>query len=428
MRDLLQRLYGVVRKEIVQLLRQPGLLTILVIGPLAILLLFGAGVRPVDPAVSVAFVVPEDNPDLQGLVEEFAEAQEGRLLVHDIGSNEAAAESALRRDEVQVIISVPDVRLDDLTSSEEQPVLRVRHSFLDPLEAQAISLLTDGAVSDINDRIVEAAIAEVQGVAEALLEESAQQEEAAAAAAEGGLDEREQAQVEAGIEEAQELFDRDPALLAAPLDGEAEAAGGAITTSEFYAPAVVALILQHLTITFVALSISRERSQGTVELLAVSPLRPAERLAGKVLAYLLIGLVLGAVLLAAVVLVLGAPMRSGVLPVAGVLGLALVASIGVGFVLSAISRTTTQVVQGAMLILLLSVFFGGLLLSPERLFAWARPVGWLLPMYHAIPGLRDSMLRGVPIATTPLLALAAIAVVTLAGGGIWSARRREPTG
>ena len=142
---------------------------------------------------------------------------------------------------------------------------------------------------------------------------------------------------------------------------------------------------------------------------------------------MLSGSALAAVLLAAVSLILGAPFRAGVGTVALVVVAELLASIGVGLLLSRVARTTTQVVQGAMLILLLSVFFGGLLLSPERLLPWAQPIGDVLPMSHALELLRDSMLRGLPLAAGPIATLVGMAVGTIAIGS-WLAIREEHRG
>ncbi len=410
MGDLIRRVSGVVRKEVVEIGRQPGLLAILVLGPLAILLLFGSGVRQTDPAVRAIFVAPVDNAQVQQLVEDYAGAQDQRLQVTEVTTDEARAEQQLRDDDVQLVIVIPDADLEDLRN-DERSIVRVRHSFIDPLEAQAIQLFTDTAVDDINDLLVTLAIEQSQEVAGQVLEDA------------GPVADDDVAGQEAA-QEAEALVQQDAAVLAAPLRGEVEQIGGDVTSSQFYAPAVVALILQHLTITFIALSVSGERRLKVTELFAVSPLRPAERVLGKVIAYLLVGAVLGAAMVASVVYLLGAPIRDGVGPVAIVLALELLASIGMGFVLASVTRTTTQVVQGAMLLLLLSVFFGGLLLSPERLLPWAQPVGWILPMTHSIVLLRDSMLRGIPLSTQPLVILAALGVLTLVIGG-WRVGREE---
>lgn len=406
--DLIRRLLGVIRKEVVEIVRQPGLVLILIVGPLAILLLFGSGVRPTDPPVRSLFVAPEQNEELADLVRSYAETQSERLTIQGVITDADEAERQLRSGEVDLIIIFPDVAMEDLRDDERSTVL-VRHRFIDPLEAQAIRLFTIGAVDDLNDVLVAQAIARTQDVAAELAEE-------------GELAELAETDEDAAV--AEDLLTIDPAIVAAPLQGDAEAVGGSVTTSQFYAPAVVALILQHLVITFVALSVSRERRQGTTELFAVSPLRPVEHVVARLLAYILIGGVLGAGMMAAVVLLLGAPLRGGIAPVALVLLLQLLASIGMGFVLAALSRTTAQVVQGAMMLLLMSVFFGGLLLSPERLLDWARPIGWILPMTHGLEMLRDSMLRGTQPAEELLVALGALAVVFTAFA-LWHTRRAE---
>ncbi len=420
--DLFRRVFGVVRKEIVEIIRQPGLLLILVVGPLAILLMFGSGVRPTDPAVDAIFVAPDNNPELQQLVESYAGAQDQRLTVKAVTTDLEDAERQLRRGQVQMIVIIPDVSVDRL-QDDEREIVEVRHRYIDPLEAQAMQLFTDSAVDDINDLLVTLAIEETQTVADEALDE----------ADEVLVENSEDAPEDLGPSEqevrdsAEALIGQDANVLARPFRGDAQSIGGAVTTSQFYAPAVVALILQHLTITFVALSVSRERSQRTTEMFVVSPLRSRERVAGKVIAYMVIGSALGAAMLTAVVFLLGAPIRAGVGPVASVLALELAASIGVGFVLAAITRNTTQVVQGAMLLLLLSVFFGGLLLSPDRLLPWARPVGWILPMTHAIPLLRDSMLRGTALDAFRLVVLVGLAVAAVVWGG-WRISRLERSG
>jgi ABC-2 type transport system permease protein len=407
MGDLLLRVFGVVRKEIVEIIRQPGLVAILVIGPLGILLLFGSGVRPTDPAVTSVFVAPEGNEQLAEVVESYAGTQTQRLDVQGVTTDAAAAEAQLRRGEIDLIVIFPDVSMEELRTEERQ-VITARHRFIDPLEAQAIRLFTTSAVDDLNDILVALAIGELQVFASEILSEVEPED----------MDDPEAGRL------LDDVLTLDPAVIAAPLEGEAESIGGQVTTSQFYAPAVVALILQHLTITFVALSVSRERRQGTTELFAVSPLRPVEHVAGRLIAYVAIGAVLGAIMMVAVTTVLGAPTRGGIGPVALVLVLLLLASIGMGVVLAALARTTTQVVQGAMLLLLLSVFFGGLLLSPERLLPWARPIGWILPMTHGLEVLRDSMLRGVEPSALLLGVLAGQALVFTAIA-LWLARRTQ---
>ena len=63
----------------------------------------------------------------------------------------------------------------------------------------------------------------------------------------------------------------------------------------YYGPAVLALILQHLAITLIALALVRERTSGVIELFRVAPINAGEVIVGKVLAYLLIGGLIAAI-------------------------------------------------------------------------------------------------------------------------------------
>jgi ABC-2 type transport system permease protein len=164
--------------------------------------------------------------------------------------------------------------------------------------------------------------------------------------------------------------------------------------SHYFAPSVIALLLQHLAVTFAALSIVRERALGTMELFRVSPISAGEMLIGKYASYLIFGGLIAAALTALLYFALGVPMlgdwRYYALALAGLL----FASLGIGFVISLISQTDSQAVQYSMIVLLTSVFFSGFILALETLWAPVRTISWALPATYAIILLRDIMLRG----------------------------------
>ncbi len=164
---------------------------------------------------------------------------------------------------------------------------------------------------------------------------------------------------------------------------------------DFFAPTVVALLLQHLSITFAALSIVRERRLGTVELFRVSPLSTGEALLGKYLSNLLFGAVLAAVLTALLVYGLGVPMLGRWIDYAITIAALLFTSLGFGFVISLSSQTESQAVQYSMLVLLTSIFLGGLFVSPYLLWEPVRAISWLLPVTYGMNVLQEVMLRGI---------------------------------
>jgi ABC-2 type transport system permease protein len=101
----------------------------------------------------------------------------------------------------------------------------------------------------------------------------------------------------------------DADVLVRPFRSEAKSVATVeIRPSDFFAPAVIALLLQHLAVTFAALSIVREQRDGTLELFRVSPVSAFETLLGKYLSYLFFAGVLAAILTLFVVYGLRVPL------------------------------------------------------------------------------------------------------------------------
>jgi ABC-2 type transport system permease protein len=203
-----------------------------------------------------------------------------------------------------------------------------------------------------------------------------------------------------------------PHILVSPFRSETQSiAVVQPTPPDYFAPAVLALLLQHLAVTFAALSIVRERSVGTVELFRVSPLSAGEALWGKYISYLIFGAFIAALLSVLLVFVLNMPMIGYWPYFALVLAGVLFTSLGIGFVISLLSETDSQAVQYSMIVLLASVFFSGFLMELEMLIPSVRVVSWALPTTYGIIMLRDISLRGFPIDPVLIGGLFAIGVV-----------------
>ncbi|MEJ2209986.1 MAG: ABC transporter permease [Anaerolineae bacterium] len=165
---------------------------------------------------------------------------------------------------------------------------------------------------------------------------------------------------------------------------------------DYYVPSVIAILLQHLCVTFGALSVVRESRMGTMEMFQASPLSAFEVLVGKYLSYSIFILALMAVLSVLLIFVVGVPMLGWW----GYFALAIVAlvfaSLGIGFVISLLSQTMSQAVQYSMLVLLVSVFFTGFFLTLDWLQRYVRLLSWSIPGTYGIQLLQDIMLRGQP--------------------------------
>jgi ABC-2 type transport system permease protein len=182
------------------------------------------------------------------------------------------------------------------------------------------------------------------------------------------------------------------------------------TPTEFFAPAVIVLLLQHLSITFASLSIVRERRSGIIELFRVAPISAFETLIGKFLSYLLFEILLAGVITFLAVWLLKVPMFGQWTSYALAVVVLLFTSLGVGFLISLISQTDTQAVQYSMLLLLASIFFSGFFLDLRLMWEPMKILAWSLPATHGIRMLQHIMLRGAAAPAQVLYGLALIGI------------------
>ena len=187
----------------------------------------------------------------------------------------------------------------------------------------------------------------------------------------------------------------DPEVVVSPFVSTIDNVHGIkIDFSHYYVPGVVALLVQHLALTFAALSLVRERTLGSVELFRVSPLTAGEALIGKYLAYLLLGGIVAASLTAGAVAGFGFQIAGPRIWYAAIVFLVLMASLGAGFVISAVARTESEAVQYAMIALLVSIFFSGFFISIDRLIEPVRVISFLLPATYGIAALQEVAFLG----------------------------------
>ena len=214
-----------------------------------------------------------------------------------------------------------------------------------------------------------------------------------------------------------------PERLAAPVDYRlTNLAPSSISVVNFAAPVVIALLLQHVAVTLVALSVIHERTRGTVELFAAAPVRPGEIVLGKALSFTAMLALLAALLLLLVRFALGVPVLGNPLLIALIVALLAAVSLAVGFIIAALSSNEPQTVQLAMLTLLLAVFFGGLFVPVESVVIPVRAVSYAVPVTHAGEALRAVMLRGDLGTPTPLWWLCLMAAVLVPAAYILTRR------
>jgi drug efflux transport system permease protein len=185
---------------------------------------------------------------------------------------------------------------------------------------------------------------------------------------------------------------------------------------DYVVPGMVGLILQLVTVTLIASTITREREVGTLSQLLVTPLRQSEIVIGKVLPYLFISMFLIAGTIAIGHLHFGIKIHQPLL-LSLVCFLFLLCSLGLGLLISAFSKTQTQAIQFSVFLLLPIMLLSGAFAPLSQLPGSIRIFSELFPLTHFCRAFRSVNMYGADFRfiAADLIALAAGAVITCIG-------------
>jgi ABC-2 type transport system permease protein len=374
------RLLAFIGKELVETARRPGAVFSLILGPFLIMAIFGAGYdgfrRPLD---TIVVIPPESGlPDDAQTYQDIAGVT---LKIVAVEPDRQDADARLKREQVDVVIVAP-ADSEAAFRAGEQSVVEVAVNVVDPVQAAYASFVVELLSNELNREIIRRAAEEGQGYALA-----------------------------AGQEEAADI---PPEVVASPTKTElvnvAPLQPGVVA---FFGPAALALILQHMALTLIALSLVRERMSGVLELFRIAPISPWEIVAGKVLAFGVLGAVIGVTSLALITIGFGIPVLGEPWLIGAVIALLLLASLGIGLLIAVISDSERQAVQLSLLYLLASVFFSGFVLPLDEFSEPVQAIAYSMPVTHGIRLIQDVMLRGGTTQAWEFAALGAIAAVTL---------------
>lgn len=173
--------------------------------------------------------------------------------------------------------------------------------------------------------------------------------------------------------------------------------GPEYTQTDALAPLLVGLFAFFFVFLLTSVSFLRERSQGTIERLMVSPLSKSELVLGYVLGFLLFALVQSLLILLFVVYVLRVH-YAGNLGLIFLVTLALtIGGVNMGIFVSAFARNELQVIQFIPLLLVPQILLGGLFFPVATLPVVLKQIAYVLPLTYANFALKDVMIRGLGI-------------------------------
>jgi ABC-2 type transport system permease protein len=191
-----------------------------------------------------------------------------------------------------------------------------------------------------------------------------------------------------------------------------------LETSPIMVPGLAGLILLFIATVITSLGVVRERQAGTLEQLAVMPLRPRDVFLGKISPYFVVASIDLVIVVVAGMVLFDVPFRGSVLVFAVGSLLFLFVALGIGVLISSVSDTQGQAIQLAIMTLLPQVLLSGLIFPLESMAAGVRWISYVLPLTYFVEISRGVMLRGAPIDALwqpfAFLALLGAVVVTLA--------------
>jgi len=193
----------------------------------------------------------------------------------------------------------------------------------------------------------------------------------------------------------------------------------------FFLPGIVGLLTFLVTILVTALSVAREREQGTFDQLLVTPLRPVEILIGKALPGFIIGSAEATLIILVTVFWFGVPLLGSLLTLyTGVL-LFLLSAVGVGLMISSLAVTQQQGMLGAFFFMVPAMILSGFATPIANMPPLVQELTRLNPMRYFLVVLRGVFLEGTPfhVLIPQFWPMAAIGVAALATAA-WLFRHR----
>jgi ABC-2 type transport system permease protein len=167
-----------------------------------------------------------------------------------------------------------------------------------------------------------------------------------------------------------------------------------LKSRNYFVPGVVMNIITLITLMLTAMAIVREKEIGTMEQLMVTPVRPLELMLGKTIPFALIGLLDMALATVTALLVFQVPFRGSVGMLVGSSCLFLLSTLGTGLFLSTISRTQQQAMMSAFFFFTPAFMLSGFTFPIRNMPEPIQWVTYLNPLRYFIEVLRGVFLKG----------------------------------
>jgi ABC-2 type transport system permease protein len=165
----------------------------------------------------------------------------------------------------------------------------------------------------------------------------------------------------------------------------------------FMVPGVIGMILYSITSILTATAVVRERERGTIEQLIVTPIRSWELIVGKILPYAVLALINTVEVLALGSWLFGVPIRSSLGLVMLLSGLFLLTGLGIGLLVSTVANTQQEATLTTFMTLLPSIFLSGFFFPVEAMPRVLQWISYLIPLKYYLTIIRSLLIKGVGV-------------------------------
>lgn len=186
-----------------------------------------------------------------------------------------------------------------------------------------------------------------------------------------------------------------------------------LRSRNYILPGLLGMILMQATVVLTALAIVKEKETGTMEQLIVTPVKTWQIIIGKLAPFTIISIIDILLALAGITLLFGIPVRGSLVTLGGLSALFILTTLGIGLFVSTVSSTQQQAMMTAMFFVMLPMnFLSGFIFPIENMPKLIQLVSYLLPLRYFFEIIRGIVLRGagLDVLWPQVLALVVFAV------------------
>lgn len=343
----MSRVWTIVRKEFIHILRDPRTLALVILLPVMLLLFLGLAVANDIEDIPLAVADQSRTDTSRQLIEQYVAS--GYFKVTHQAESDAEIMQLMDRGVVHAGLVIPEDLGRKLSTGKSSPILFFIDG-TDPIQAQTAQLAAETVGQAVSQKIL------VRQLEKSPL----------------NLDLKLPIDVRMRF-----LYNPD------------------MRRMNFFLPGLVGLILQVQSLLLTAFAIVREREQGTLEQLIVTPIKSWELMLGKLLPFIIVAAINLIMVVAAGVFIFDMPLKGDIFLLMLLSGIFLIGSLGMGILISNISHTQIEALYLAVFIVLPASILSGLLF-PRQSMPWpAYFAGYLLPLTYFLEIVRGIILKGV---------------------------------